>query len=210
MLGPQLGPSRNGSEGVPPQQSFGFANGVNLLMLLCQAMSLTLEVFLHRRFGERYIGLQGLIALGVLLGYAALWPEHSLIPLAVFAVLYIVMVVVARVGVFCRRFSGEQPGPGGGHSRYTGEPRLKRWFPRMSELAFKRVIEPALGFMVGLLVCTASPPLGTYLVLASFALMATVNMTLGYDRQRTLDLSDAVIDQRVLARSYRRQRGDLD
>lgn len=170
----------------------------------CRSMAATVEVFLHksRSFGERYLGLQAAAGVLCLFFYTAFWRYGDIRPVLGFLVVYLIALAMARFGVMSRVRGGEQV-----HSFYTGAPRIMRWMGRMSEETVKRLVEPMLVFVIGVFVLQASEPLGTYLMLAGFALFASVNLAAGFDRMRAMDMNDAFLEQRNVAEQFREMRG---
>ncbi len=172
-------------------------NSANLLTLLCRTLAITLEVFLHRDFGSRYIGWQAAAALPLLLLYCVLWPEHDLRPMLAFAGLFVLACAGARSGIRQRKRNGESR-----HSYYNGAPRLARWFPNQDELSIKRR-EPTLVMLAGLVTCVFSPPLGVYLMLAAIALGIWLDLMVRHEETQAQDLYDAYVHQQRLAERFR-------
>jgi len=79
----------------PRQEMRGIAN---LLMFVARVASVTVEVFLHRQFGPRYIGGQAAAGLLVVPVFGALlYPHHDQRPLLVFVGLFLLGCASARV-----------------------------------------------------------------------------------------------------------------
>ena len=91
---------------------------------------------------------------------------------------------------------------------YTGYPRLWKLAPRASEITVKKYVEPLVAFAVGVTLCAYSPPLGIYVILGAFALMGTVMLSEETQRQRAIEMNDAVIEQQLVAERFRDMRGD--
>lgn len=190
-----------------PQQQAGlvdrFRSFAGWTAFVARSWAVTVEVFLHRRFGERYIGLQAVAAIPLVLLYTLFWNGHDLRPMFVFLAAYLALCLAARIGVALRRRRGPQL-----HSYYTGQPRLMRVLPRLSEFAIKRAVEPALLLVAGALTRAANKPLGTYLMLAAAALVITATLAAECERRQGLDLYDSYVDQRQASERFRRLRGD--
>ncbi len=180
-----------------------FRNGLAWLGFIVKSLAVTVEVFLHRRFGERYIGLQGLAGIGLILLFCTFFPTDDVRPLVGFLGLYLVMCFVARTGVLWRRLRRDDE-----HSRYTGRPRLLAVFCNCKELTIKRFWEPALVALGGRVIVSMNAPLGYYLVIAAIALFISVNFSEAYDHARVLDLNDSLIEQRQAAERFRAMHGD--
>jgi hypothetical protein len=118
-------------------------------------------------------------------------------PMLLFLIAYLFMCVYARIGIIRRRRSGGVQC----HTRYTGRSRLARVLPRLSEMAVKR-IEAVLVFGIGMLMLPMCQMLGAYLMLAAFAMFSCLGLGDAYDRNRALDIHDAVIDQKAVAERF--------
>jgi hypothetical protein len=185
---------------VRPTDVFGW------LMFICRALAITVEVFLHEAstFGERYFGLPAAAAALALLCFPVFWEGHDVSLLFVFLICYAAICMTIRLKTFARRRrGGDQP-----HTLYSGRPRLLRLVRGMSEVKVKSMLEPMLVLLTGTLVLAINEPLGTYLLLAGFALLVSVNSTLAAERQRALDMHDAFIDQRGVVDRFRDLRGE--
>jgi hypothetical protein len=194
------------SNGPDPQSERQFeqsGGGLYVVMLVIYAWSASIEVLLHRRFGERYLAVRGPAVIPLVLVYGACWEGRDIVPLLCFLAAYLVMCARARVDTLARRKRGEL-----GHSMYSGVPRLMKPFPRWRESVVKRFAEPLLVLAAGCVTCAIDEPLGLYLILGSFCVFATATAGAGWDRNRVLDLNDAVIEQQWRAEQFRAVRGD--
>ena len=91
--------------------------GLNLLMFVVQTYVVSVEVFLHCRLGERYLGIHGLCVLLLIPIHAVCWEHHNPLWLTRFWFAYFLACLVQRFGVLRRYFRGDLT-----HSRYTGWP----------------------------------------------------------------------------------------
>lgn len=188
-----------------PQGSFQqFRVFLSWFVFLSQSLAVSLEVFLHRRFGERYVGLQGVAAILIIFFYAGFWPGYDVTPLLEFLLAYLALCFLARIGVLRRRRRGGTQE----HSHYTGWPRVMRLTGRLTEITVKQTVEPLLTFLVAVFTLPVSEPLGGYLLLATGGLIVSVNASLGAEHTRAINMNDALIDQRHLAERFRGMRGD--
>lgn len=183
-----------------------FRRGVNWILFIARALAVSVEVFLHqsRSFGERYMGLQTGAAVLILFVYPMFWQGHEVGPQFGFLLAFLMMCCIVRVATIARRLRGGARE----HSYYSGRPRLMRFVSRMNEMTIKGAVEPMLVFLAGRLVSELSKPLGHYLMLASLGLFISVQVTRAEDRQRTLDLHDASMDQRRIMDQWRTMRRD--
>jgi hypothetical protein len=187
-----------------PSSGPGFSQALNGLLFVSRALAVTVEVFLHRSstFGARYLGLQAAIGMILVFFFPVFWPQHDATPLLYFLAAFVAMCAAARIATVRRRFRGEHEP----HSYYSGAPRLLRQSSRMSECSFKGVVEPAIVWLVGLMVMDWSEPLGSYLVCAGVALMISVGAAVLHERVRALDMNDALIEQKQVSDRWRGMR----
>jgi hypothetical protein len=173
------------------------------LLFIPRTLAFSVEVFLHTGIGERYADVQAAAALLLIPMYTIFWPGHDPRPMLLFLMLYVAMCFRNRVAGLLRRGA-----PPEGHSRYTGEPRLLRHFPKHTEASFKLRVEPALVFMIGAAIAVYSEPLGVYLMLAAGGLFVSVLSTAAVDRQLILDLNDLLLEQKERAERFRAMHDD--
>lgn len=181
------------------------ASFLGWFLFACQALALSVEVFLHRSstFGRRYIGLQAGMAVLLIIFYPVFWTGHDPRPMLGFLIAFLFMNLMARISRVLRRREVED-----GHSLYSGYPRIMRFTGRVSELTVKRGIEPFLVFFTGIFILPVNQPLGSYLMLAAFGLFTSVNMGLAFERTRAIEMHDAYLEQRSLAEQLRDMRDD--
>ncbi|MBL8827916.1 MAG: hypothetical protein JNM18_13145 [Planctomycetaceae bacterium] len=178
-------------------------NSPALLKFICGSLATSVEVFIHRDIGERYLGTQAAAVLVIVPLFGLGWEGYDLRLLFWFLPAYLVMCLIARIGMLKRRWRGEQ-----GHSYYTGWPRGFSGRGKVSELTMKRFLEPLAILTIGGFVCALDPPLGTYLMFAAGGLFISVNLSAEEDRTRVLDMHDAVIHQELIAERFRDLRRD--
>jgi hypothetical protein len=173
------------------------SDSLNWLLLFFQSVAVACELFLHKRHGRRWLGIQGVYGLMVILLFPLLWPREDAGPLVWFMGAYVGACVLARAGVLCR---GVQSG---GHSFYSGTPRIMRVLPFLSEPIIKRLIEPMLVFSIGMLALSANKPLGSYLILAALGLFVSTNAAEMQMQARVQDFHDAIAEQREVDERFR-------
>lgn len=176
------------------------------MVFIAGAMSASVEVFLHKSdtFGERYLGIQAAAVLLIVPFCTQFWPGHDVTPLYVFLIAYLSMCLVVRIrGLVARRRGGPRV-----HTYYSGYPRAMRLFGRMSERTVKLAIEPLIVLVIGSLTLSVSEPLGAYLLVAGLALSLTVNLSVGYEHRRVLDMHDAAIGQKDIVDQFHDLRGE--
>lgn len=174
------------------------------LLFISKTFAISVEVFLHKGIGSRYIGIQGLGAAAIIFFWGGFWPEHDVRPMLVYLLFYFAFCFAHRMDALMRmRRGGEQ-----GHSYYTGWPILMRFNKRANEITVKRIVEPMFVFVVGVFMCDVSEPLGTYLMVAAVGLLVSVQSNFIFDQTQATDMNDAMVQQKQLAERLRELRGD--
>jgi hypothetical protein len=159
------------------------------------------NVFLHRGFGSRYLGIQALAPLLIIPMFGMLFPDHDQRGLLTLLAIYLFALFAVRIDSMFRR-------PAEGlHSRYDGTPYLMLIVPRANELTIKRFVEPLLVSLVGIWVLSWDPPLGAFLLLTAFVMAATVNSAEAAERMRAMELADSLIEQRQIGYRIRSHGG---
>lgn len=175
----------------------------NVLNAFARTFSMTVEVFLRGGFGSRYLGMHAAGGIVLIPFWSVFWPREDCRPLLGFLFAYLAMCFLARLGMGWRALRGVRS-----HTRYNGRPRLLRLCPWMDEVRFKKQVEPVLVFTLGVLLLPLSQPLGSFLMVAAFALVVSVHMVDTYGRVRAMDMHDAFLEQRELAERFRRMRDE--
>ncbi|MGA2230852.1 MAG: hypothetical protein ABSH22_08125 [Tepidisphaeraceae bacterium] len=179
-------------------------SGANWPGVFMEALAFSVAVFLRRRFGDRYVGVHGAIAAGLILFIAASCRDSDAPPMFIFLAAYLCMCARARAGVLRRRLQGLSTS----HSRYNGWPRVMRFFPHWNEVSVKRFVEPGMAFVAAILAYVISVPLGLYLMVAAMSLFVTSQMIELRNRKLALDMHDAVIEAQERAERFRSFRGE--
>lgn len=191
----------SGHKNGPSQNSP--VDALNIVLLFLRAWATSLEVFLHRDFGARYLGLQAAMVIVLIPLYCTACAGEDIRPMFGLLAAYFAMCVVNRLSSL-----GRNAQVAANHSFYTGYPRLMRVLPWLSEMTVKKFAEPLLVFVAGVFVCAVSPALGVYLILGAFALMGSVMAVEDAQRLRAVEMNDAVIEQQIVAERFRDLRGD--
>jgi hypothetical protein len=185
------------------QGPFQSARGaMNLVAFIVQSGAVTAEVFLHSRFGERYIGGQAAAALVLIPCFGMLFPQHDIRPLFYFLGSFLVMCFLQRMDIMRRLRRGDRE-----HSMYNGFPRLLRRSRGDREQSVKEMLEPVLVFVAGSLLLETNQPLGFYLLFAAFCLMSSNRLIRDADERRLADLHDALFEQRQTMERLRHLQG---
>jgi len=189
-------------ENTRPFQSF--TKNLGLALFLVRAWATSLEVFLHRDFGERYLGWQAVVVWLLVPCYASTWRGYDVRPLLLFLPAYLLMCVISRMKMLARRHGGEMC-----HSFYTGWPRILKPTVKGKELTVKRIYEPVFMFFLGFAIRDRiNAPLGTYFMIGAVCLFISVSASEMASRVRSLDLNDTAIDQEIIAERFREMRGE--
>lgn len=195
-----------------------------IFFLIMQTFALTVEVFLRRKFGERYLDTTM-----VMLGYGLLTltslffgQTHDFtgegpnsLPLLVFAQAYLCVALMHKVETFHRNMKGER-----WHSQSEGLSHDALQVPaRLVAGVISRIVpvsllgndyrerlryfvheqthlkfEPLLVLLLGALLHPHNGPLGFYLLLAGFAMLIKGELKRHDDRRNVLDLVDQSIE----------------
>jgi len=182
----------------------GESNKLNWLSVVPEAWAISVQVFTHRRFGARYLGLQAAVVILLVPVYCMLWQHADLRPMFLYLVAYLLMCLLARLDGGLRRLRGELPI----HSRYCGYPRLMKLCPRLSEITVKRFIEPLLVFLGGVFTLHVNQPLGFYWMVGAFCMFGQASQADAWAREQATNMHDAVLDQQEVAERFRGMRGD--
>lgn len=173
-------------------------NLANALTRTLNAFAYLLEAIMHKNMGLRYVDACAPFALLILIFYPIFWPGHDLRAYTVFAGLFLIAHIGQRVRAWRRRINGDLC-----HSYYSGEARLGRYFPRMSERTLKRHVEPILMLVVGGVALHFDRPLGTLLTVSAFAMIITNEQQVRRERERVYAMHDAVLENQMAADRFR-------
>lgn len=182
-----------------------YKTATNLFTNLAGVFAVTIEVFMHRYMGHRYLGGKGLAALIVIPMFGAFcFPHHSQTGLLLFLGLYVIAALKVQGESKRLRAKGVVV-----HSRYNGWPKkLKIGASAEQEQRMKSFNEPLVAATLGALTYWAfDQPLGAYLMVSAFALGITNTMYRVKTGRQEDDLIDARIDQELLAERVREHLG---
>jgi hypothetical protein len=184
---------------IQDQQKNSQVTFLGTLAFVSRTLATSVEVFLHRGFGERYFGLHSAAVIPAVLVATTIWPGHDPTPLLVFLGAYLTACMAGKAGIAHRRKIGLLE-----HSYYNGRPFFLKWrlFRNVKERSAKG-FEPFLVFFLGAFVMPLSEPLGAYLMVAALGLLVSLGMAETYERTRQLDMRDALIDQQNAAQRLR-------
>ncbi|MFO0942068.1 MAG: hypothetical protein U0930_15120 [Pirellulales bacterium] len=176
--------------------------GFGLLLFVLRIWATSVEVFLHRDMGSRYLGFN---AVGVFflvpIYWSFKWPHHNVEPMLLFLLAYLAMVLVTRASVLRRAVSGEIC-----HSFYNGFPRLlAQNATEREEAVAKRYAEPITLIGFGYLTATLCEPLGWYVMIAGVSMLVLGILSNLSTQMQVTNLRDAMIEQRYMAEQFRKR-----
>jgi hypothetical protein len=174
--------------------------GINLFGVLANGYATTVTPFLRRGFGSEALGINGVVALLIILGYGGVTNSHEMIS----------FLVAWLMAVACQRLHGARQRANGQvvHSRYAGDAAVARRFTK-SERVAREVIEPLICVVVGACLWSWSEQVGRFILCSSFALLVSRGLDTQVTRNRVQRMHDAAIDQRVLADIFNGRRTDI-
>jgi len=193
--------------GQQQQQQFSgpsHAATMNALGFVARTWATSIEVFFHKRVGDRYLGLNAAAVLLLIPIYSLFWQGYDLRPLMWFLMVYLGAVVIARLGVVTRKRGGVRI-----HSFYSGYPRFMNGRSKLSEVQWKKCVEPFVSAFFGAgLYVQGERPLGAYLMIAGACLFISVAIAELQFQQRATAMNDQVIEQEYVAERFREMRGN--
>jgi hypothetical protein len=166
-----------------------------------RSLALSVEVFLHRGFGTRYIGC-GFMGVVLIYLFSMFFPPQEIQPLLLFAALYGLVWLISSIGVLIRYWRGRR----NVHSLYTGRPFISSVLP-WKESSVKQI--EAFGIILfGLGVHLFTRPLGDYLMLAGAFVFLRTYCLAAEQRNMAAQLNDSVIEQQQVADRLQEIQGD--
>jgi hypothetical protein len=179
-----------------------FAQAIrSIFYFLVWSVSLTVEVFLRRRIGERYLAigpvLGGLLSIFILAapGPGVVNPTAAFQDIFIYAMIYIALVIVHRVAIMHRNRQGVR-----WHSRSSGLP-WPTW-RHLTKHVFRIhiIYEPLFCFVAGFLIASIfQRPLGGYFMFAGVMLFIKSAMEYSAARTQLLDAIDSQIESEHMA-----------
>lgn len=176
---------------------------MQLVIVILGWLSVGLEVFIRRDFGERYLSwirlylaysLMGALLLGsglieALFADSTGETESKTSYFWVVFLLFVLLSFLHRLRITWRNKKDIQ-----WHTMSFGVSWLARLLPFLDDWALYRYVEPFLWLIVGYFVAKVDTFTGTWLILASLALLIKNHMVYGEQRGRFLDIMDAQIE----------------
>ncbi len=183
------------------QDGFSNRQQLNVLLFVMCSWCTTMDVFLRRDFGHRYLGANAVGGLLLIPFFLILFPGEDALGLYGFWLAYIVMCAVGRWSWLWSRHDYRNQ-----HSYYAGFPRLLTKRFAAYEVKFKNLYEPFIVGAIAVPITPCSPPLGLYLMGGGVCLWIRAFMMEFLAYTRTMDLNDQVIEQEYVADRFRSNR----
>lgn len=166
---------------------------LNWVVFLITVYATSVEVFLRKRMGRRFLGWQAVAVIPVVMVHASFCQPRRPDGLILFLGLYLIMCVCQRIGMLITAWRGRVV-----HSRYNGFPLCLPENGRWDEVQFKRWGDPLVVAFIGFVVTSElDRPLGMYLLGAALALHLQGWLIQFYESTQRLDLRDAAIEQQL-------------
>jgi len=182
------------------QQQDGWTMGqtFNLTYAVLNGHATGVSVFLRSNFGTEALGIPGLIALAliVLVGGFNGSPE-------MFIYLFVWLFYLARQRMITAKLVRNKVIL---HSMYQGDPDLALRFTSSRSTAIN-FVEPVICLVAGGGLATVSPVLGAFVGMGAVSLSARNAINQMIDQKRLQAMTDAHIDQQILADRFRERMG---
>lgn len=177
-----------------PGDKIDIRGTTNLLYTLALAHVTCISVFIRRGFGIEAIGINGVVAFIMLL---VMWGQDPTGVMKLYFFAWILAMVVQRTISIRNRQKGVIE-----HSKYGGWPWMAMRFAKR-EIIAKRVIEPILCVIAGLMVWQLSEVAGAFLMFGAMSMTIVQGMEWATDMMRVQRMRDATIEARRTAAMYR-------
>jgi hypothetical protein len=172
------------------------ARTANVMLFVVRVWATSIEVFIRRGMGRRYLGLHAAAVLLLVPLYCLFWELYDVRPMVWFLEAYVGMLLVSRISRLRR-------GKEDCHSYYDGFPRMLKSEHWECEVRFKRINEPLLVGCLGAGIVVVSQPLGWYVIIGAIALAIQSEVWEQWEAARAMDIHDAMLEQSFLAKRLR-------
>jgi hypothetical protein len=173
-----------------------------LVSAIVRGGAVSVEVFLHRRFGLRYLSTFGPLAAGMMLIYAAFVPVQEARPFFVYVVSFGVCWLLLTIETWLRFWRGDNE-----HSGYGGFPRLLRRSLAFKEYRVKQLAEPMLVGIAGYCALELNRPLAIYVIFAAGCLFLSNAVQRRNETREAMMLHDATLEQQHRVNRFREIHG---
>jgi hypothetical protein len=188
------------SNSYQKQEQSSFRSSFNAMYFLANSHATCLTVFLRHSFGSEAIGMNGLVAVLMMLVYRG---ETRCLAMGTFFMAWLVALIVQRLRTFVLYQRGWRL-----HSRYGGYPWLAIRIPFVKTEVRAMALEPLVCLLVGHVLCRWSEPVGRFVMFGCFSLAIKNGIERQIDRARLRQMHDAVIEQMHLVERFQQTRKD--
>ena len=178
---------------------------MNLLMVVLHIYSTSIEVFLHRGMGARYLGLQAVFVLFLVPLHTGFMRTKDPSLTGLFLLAYLGACLGQRAIMLARQRTGEVV-----HSRYNGYPWLLGAKSRIDELTWKGRVEPLLVVLGGVLFACLDEGFGSFVMTAGGAMFLKNLMHQQLRSQELMDMQDSLVEQQQRAAQFRQMNDGYD
>ena len=167
-------------------------------MVVLHIYSTSIEVFLHRGMGARYLGLQAVFVLFLVPLHTGFMRTKDPSLTGLFLLAYLGACLGQRVFILARHRTGQVV-----HSRYNGYSWLLGAKSRFDELNWKGRAEPLLVLAGGLLFAVLDEGFGSYIMTAGGAMFFKNLLHQQHRSQELMDMQDSLVEQQQRAAQFR-------
>lgn len=183
----------------PEDRTDNMRGAFTVVYVFLYAWALSVFLPLRRDSGHRAIGVAGLLALLLILGFGQM---TRCIALYYYAGWFLLAILAHRMGHFRHKLAGIAI-----HSRYPGYPWLGyRLRPKAANDLKAAEAECCFVIGVGAVLTQLVPPLGVYLVFGGLAAIAVECINVEARKRRVQEFNDARMEQEALAAEIQNQR----
>ena len=180
-------------------------SSMNLLMVVLHIYSTSIEVFLHRGMGARYLGLQAVFVLFLVPLHPGFMRTKDPSLTGLFLLAYLGACLGQRAVMLARQRTGEVV-----HSRYNGYPWILGAKSRIDELTWKGRVEPLLVVLGGVLFACLDEGFGSFVMTAGGAMFLKNLMHQQLRSQELMDMQDSLVEQQQRAAQFRQMNDGYD
>jgi hypothetical protein len=163
-------------------------SGANLLYLLVSGHSACFTVFTRHSFGVEALGINGVAALGLMLGYICLTGSPAMVS---FLAIWFVALALQRLTTFVRSQRGWYE-----HSRYEGYTWLGFMVPFVRRVEGAKLWEMLFCLMAGAFLLGIDEALGRFVFFGFFSLAGKAAIEGQVERNKVQRMRDSEIEMR--------------
>lgn len=191
----QQSQQRSAGNGVSQQDAFG------LFFIVIKSLATCLCVFTRHTFGSEALGWNGLGALAAILVYGTFAKVPEMFP---FLLCWLAALCVQRIRTAWVRGQGHIM-----HSRDGGYPWLGFLLPSVKRYRTAMLMESAIAFGAGMLLCSVSEGLGHFIMAGAASLLLVYGIERAVLLKEVSQMRDAEIEMRMRTEVYHGHHTDL-